>query len=735
MRVLISLTGPPIDHNTPNCTKPNTPMNTIILPHPIAGLRSGASGPAAYASPPDRSGSFNRPSTVRCLFLMALVAALGAASVPPACAQFTFQTIKSFGFPAQTGIYPTARLIQGSDGVLYGTTSLGSTGGYGTVFRVNKDGSGYLVLKTISGSPPYGEINGSLVAAGYNAGLVQGSDGTLYGTTYYGGTSSNGTIFKIDTDGSGYAILRSFTGTAGDGANPMAEVIQGTDGALYGTTYGGGASGLGTVFKISTDGSGYAVLRSFTGTAGDGAVPYQEAGLVQGSDGALYGTTFYGGNGGDGTGSSGLGTLFKINTDGSGYAVLRSFTGAPGDGANPSTGLVQGRDGSLYGTTQNGGSGDGTVFKLNTDGSGYTVLRKFSGDGAHPESRLIQGTNGMLFGTTFLGGVGNGTVFGISTNGSSYAVLKALTGPASDGKWPIGLTLGNDGELYVTSVRGGADNSGAISRLKTDGTAYTLLLNLSDSGGDGYYLSVSAHLQADFRLAQGSDGSLYGTTPDGGTNSYNAGGAVYRLNRSSYSILHSFNNSSGGFAPMGGVLLGGDGVLYGTTQSGGSHNYGTVFKLNTDGTGFVVLRSFTGTSGDGAAPSACLVEDSGGVLYGTTEGGGTTRFGTVFKLSTSGSGYQVIHSFADGTTFGSLMLGADGALYGTTAGGGQQGAVFKMNTDGSGYTILHNFTGTGGDGAGPSAGLVQGRDGTLYGTTEVGGSGSFGGGGGERSSS
>jgi uncharacterized repeat protein (TIGR03803 family) len=156
-------------------------------------------------------------------------------------------------------------------------------------------------------------------------------------------------------------VLHSFRGAATlDGASVFSGLVLATDGALYGTTWGGGSKAGGTVFRMSTDGSGYSILRSFTNAA-DGSAVY--SGLVQGLDGALYGTTYFGG-------VSNAGTVFKIHTDGGGYEVLRGFTGSP-DAAHPRAGLIQGLDGWLYGTTMYGGvSNQGTVFKIHTNGSG-----------------------------------------------------------------------------------------------------------------------------------------------------------------------------------------------------------------------------------------------------------------------------------------------------------------------------------------------------------------------------
>ncbi len=301
-------------------------------------------------------------------------------------------------------------LIQGTDGLLYGTTASGSIDnpfgqyGFGTIFKLNKDGSGYTVLHSFSVSP---------------GGLTEGSDGMLYGTTAYRGMGDDRprpvTVFRLNKDGSGYTVLR---GNIDGEFDRSTVLLEGSDGALYGTTRKGGngfdSSGPGTVFKLNKDGSGYMVLRVFAYNDGDGARP--EAHWIEGSDGSLSGATAFSGGTNDG------GTVFKMNKDGSGYTVLRSFGGR--DGVLPHA-LLEGGDGNIYGATSYGGINDaGTVFKLNKDGSGYTVLRHFSGsgDGSYP-SGLVQGSDGSLYGTTYYGGDLNlGTVFRLFGSTPTIAV-------------------------------------------------------------------------------------------------------------------------------------------------------------------------------------------------------------------------------------------------------------------------------------------------------------------------
>ena len=185
------------------------------------------------------------------------------------------------------------------------------------------------------------------------AALVQGSDGNFYGTTAFGGAHFKGTVFKIDATGN-LTTLHSFSGSPSEGANPIAALVQGSDGNFYGTTASGGEHFKGTVFRITPAG-GITVLHSFSGSPSEGGVPF--AGLVQGSDGNFYGTTALGG-------AHFKGTVFNIDATGS-LTTLHSFAGSTGEGALPFAGLVQGSDGKFYGTTALGGAhGAGTVFNL-----------------------------------------------------------------------------------------------------------------------------------------------------------------------------------------------------------------------------------------------------------------------------------------------------------------------------------------------------------------------------------
>lgn len=360
-------------------------------------------------------------------------------TIPPTVS-FTSTNVASVAlvraFVAATGKTPLGRLLL-LGGKLYGTTRSGGSLDRGVVFSINLDGTGYTVLKQLDAT------SGTLPSAG----LTLGSDGALYGITRSDGSNANGTIFKLNTDGTGFAVLRNMA--SADGVNSEAALLQ-LAGVLYGVCFSGGSNGLGTIFKINQDGTGFSVLRNMTTNA---SRPHGELVAI---GGVLYGTANQGG-------VNSLGALFKINVDGTGFTILRDLNTT--DGTGPNAGLLVGIDGKLYGSSSVGGSaGNGTLFKLNTDGSGYVVLKNFTLiDGSDPFGGLVQAASGVLYGTTIDGGSQNrGTLFSINPDGSSFSVLKSFDPGEAFGGFPhASLTL-NAGVLYGTAQSDGANASGTI---------------------------------------------------------------------------------------------------------------------------------------------------------------------------------------------------------------------------------------------------------------------------------
>jgi uncharacterized repeat protein (TIGR03803 family) len=362
-----------------------------------------------------------------------------------------------------------------SGNTLFGTTLYGGNSGNGVVFKINPDGTGYTNLHSFDytgGANPYSV----LVMAG----------NTLYGTTRLGGTSGQGTVFAVNTNGTGFTNLHGFTATSGpastnsDGALPFAGLILSGD-TLYGTAASGGSSGQGTVFAVKTNGTGFTNLHSFSAvidsTNSDGAVPFCSLIL---SGNALYGTTINGG-------SSGVGTVFAVNTNGTGFATLHSFNW--NDGGYPHTAILSCN--RLYGTTGGGGfSGNGTVFAVNTNGTGFVTLHNFSDvlgatytnrTGANPFAGLIL-SGDTLYGTAAAGGSsGRGTMFSLNTNGMDFTILHSFTavsGPSSTnsdgGHLYAGLVLSRNA-LYGTANEGGSLGNGTVFSLSLPAPRLTII--------------------------------------------------------------------------------------------------------------------------------------------------------------------------------------------------------------------------------------------------------------------
>lgn len=350
--------------------------------------------------------------------------------------------------------------------------------------------------------------------------------------------------------------------------------------------------------------------------------------------------------------------------------TLYTFTGG-GDGGNPPCGLISGGKGVLpskaffYGTTQAGGtSGYGTVFEVGKTGS-ESAIYSFTGgtDGAYPLASVITDPAGNIYGTTEEGGLfGYGVVFKVAPGGAE-TVLHSFAG-GGDGAHPFAnLIIDASGNLYGTTFVGGTNDLGTVFEVATDGTESVLH---SFAGKDGA-LPVAG-------LVMDAAGSLYGTTSEGGASKNCSGGCgtVFKLAGGTESVLHSFAGSDGAI-PEAAVIMKANGDLFGTTESGGAKNEGTVFEVLRKGKE-VVLYSFGG-AGDGANPLSALLRRSG-YLYGTTSAGGTSGNGTVFKLPDTGGADTVIYSFtggSDGSTPEGGVLNLGGNLYGTTYAGGDAG--------------------------------------------------------------
>jgi uncharacterized repeat protein (TIGR03803 family) len=350
----------------------------------------------------------------------------------------------------------------------------------------------------------------------------------------------------------------------------------------------------------------------------------------------------------------------------------------------------------------------------------FSLLHEFAGggsDGSRPEGSLTV-SGSMLYGMTYYGGdAGAGTVFKMNTSGAGFSLLHEFAG-GSNGRGPQNSLVLSSSTLYGMTTAGGDWNVGLLFSINTDGIGFTPLRSFGGQYGANPYGSLIV-----------SDSILYGTTKDGGPDQYSVG-TVFKMNTggTGYQLLHKFDfryPETDGREPYCTLMLSGS-TLYGTTYNGGDNSRGTVFKVNTDGTGFTLLHEFAGGVNDGRYPRGSLTL-SDTTLYGMTSYGGDNDFGTVFKMNTDGTGFQLLHEFAGGVNdgrepyYGDLTLFGS-ALYGMTYRGGNSdlGTVFQVNTDGTGFTLLHEFAGGVNDGANPCGSLTLSGS-TLYGMTRNGG--------------
>jgi uncharacterized repeat protein (TIGR03803 family) len=346
----------------------------------------------------------------------------------------------------------------------------------------------------------------------------------------------------------------------------------------------------------------FGTLYSFTGGS-DGGLP--DGALVRDGKGNLYGVTAYGG--------SVYGTVFEISSAGT-ESVLYGFRGT--SGYDPYGGVARDSQGNLYGVTEGGSS----VFEITSAGTEKTIYTfSGSGDGWYPHGSLVRDSEGNLYGTTLYGGAyGYGTVFEISSAGKELMLYSFAAG--ADGANPFaGVVRDSAGNLYGTTQLGGASNFGTVFKITAAGKESVLY---SFAGGsDGQYPCGG--------LVRDSQGNLYGTTETGGASGF---GTVFKVAPGNQeTLLYSFTGGTDGANPFAGVVRDTAGNLYGTAANGGAFAFGTVFELTTALTE-TTLYSFRGTS-DGANPAAALVRDAQGNLYGTTESGGTSNFGVVFKVT------------------------------------------------------------------------------------------------------
>lgn len=604
------------------------------------------------------------------------------------------------------GEYAKASLCQATNGKMYGMTSSCCVfGAYGIFFQYDPATKEYDKLidfnDTLNGSDPQG-------------GLIQASDGKLYGLTCKGGLGNWGVIFQYDPVTAVFKKKHDFDDT--NGSYPQGNLLQATDGKLYGLTNTGGASDFGVLFQFDPATGVYSKKADFDGEL-TGSNPL--GALIQTKNGKFYGLT-------SGGGKNGYGCLFEYDALNSKLIKKVDFE-AGANGGRPYGSLVEAADGNLYGLTTVGGSNDfGVLFQFDPTSSNYTVKINFDDValGASPQSSLLLAKNGKLYGVTEYGGTqSEGVLFEYDPATSSFSKKFDFNNNAGlTGKYPIGaLIQASDGLLYGMNYTGGIGGVGALYKYDPATAAYSKEFD--------FHASSNGNVPAG-ALIQGSDKMIYGITQSGGLNNQ---GTIFQYDPAldDYKKKFDFDRNASGAIPAGNLVQTGDGRIYGTTLEGGTNDKGVLFEFDPATAAYKIKVTFDGTNG--SYPSGELIQLSNGKIYGMTREGGKSNAGVIFQFDPTTSAYVKKFEFDDNGNGkypeGGLTQAADGKLYGLTTTGGSIttidfpdgfGALFQFDPTTDNYTKKIDFDGSA-MGRNPAGTLAKAVDGKLYGMASYGG--------------
>jgi uncharacterized repeat protein (TIGR03803 family) len=655
-----------------------------------------------------------------------IVALMLAAYTRARCANESISILHSFGYHAGLDGGATPTTLVKLDGAYYGTTLYGGTASCGTLFQFDPSSGNVTVLHSFCDGTVAGD------AQAPNS-LIAGSDGNLYGTSSYGGSTAYGgetlggagagALFEYVIATGKVKILHSFDdgSVTNDGIVPNS-VTQDSYGNLWGTCMWGGSTGMyGVLFQYNHSSQTLTIVHSF----GDGSVTNDGQNpdyIMQGQDHVFYGCT-------DAGGKAGAGVLFAYNF---GIDILHSFGDGTvsGDGREPSC-VVQAKNGNLFGETTS------ALYIVAATTGKMSILHDFTGypdDGYNPNA-LAFDSNGVLYGITYAGGQGNrGTLFQYTSSSGLKYLYSFQATSTTDGNDPVAIVGGENGTMYGVTYYGGplgtttqSSGMGTVFEFDPTGPQTTVVHNFGGVVTDGYWPDT---------LIQGSNGDLYCGTQNGGTSAID--GAV----RTGYGVVSEFdaktgtgdviynlswatNNEDG--ATVGALAQVGN-LLYGAAMWGGTNQSGILFDVDPSNGDESILHEFNPSLTTDCGYPTSLVLAPDGELYGGAFSGGAHSTATLFEYALPSGPLTVAHSFdtTDGAGSVYLIVGADHNIYGVTTRGGAQndGTLFQFDIASGTLNTLWQFgsdlTSTT-DPAFP-VDIVQGVDGNLYGVTEKGGS-------------
>ncbi len=631
--------------------------------------------------------------------------------------------------------YPSqfSPVVQGSDNKLYFIFQNDKVG------YINVDGSGYTIFATLP-TPAHNNVclgfdgklyfstqnnkiyslytDGTsityLVDAPASVKLTADADGWLYGVSL----STPNILYRVRTDGSNYEILHDFnTATEGSASSSGVGICLTPNNRIFGLMNQDGPSGFGCLYSIQKDGTDFQVHYDFSDLV-NGRVPVGELAYQNGKIFMVNGDE----------GVYGYGTICSIDTNGNNYTKIYDFGDLtkPAIGDYQTRGLTPGHNGKLYGCTSSYSAFNGSassLYSISEDGSTLTILHSpdpsslYYYESLSTTPILLNDNYTLLFNSGSHGMNEAGFIYSIGIDGLNghpiydYGYLPGGSSVANSGLIKVGMST-----LYGVTNYGGLGGGGTIFRQNADGSGYTILHHFTGT------LARSPH----GKLLLASDGKLYGVCSAGGNpaNIYNAG-VIYRINTdgSDFAIIKQFNIAGSGTLPMGGLVEGPGGELYGITDRNyPTFNEAVIYKINKDGSAFTVLKIFPSSGIEGYHPHDGLTL-FGNYLYGVFQGGGSGFNGTIFRIQMNGTDFQVLRQFYfsnnDGAAPGcGLVVANNNRLYGLNSFGGENGAgtLYSMLSDGSDFQVHHHFdfntTGFLAEGR-----LVQASDGLLYGTT------------------